>query len=556
MRTLLICSAPRLSPVEVVMLSIVALQIVLLAIVAMAYPPNNYDSMVYHMPRIMHWEQQRSVAFYPTGAVMQVRGAPFNAYAIAHPLLVAGSDRFANLVQWYAMLLSVVAASLAAAAMGGDRLRQIAAAVITVSIPMGIMQATSTQNDYLTAAWLMVFVIAAIRFLRDGASWLWTVSTGAALGLAITTKQTALAFAAPICLVIAVAALLRLRSRAIAAGATIGAIVVALNAPIVLRTMAVWRSPLGPSTGHANDARGVAGTLSNALRNIGVHLALPRHAGILRDATLSVSKRLESLNARTGVRPDDRRFSMTPSQNAFAMSFRVHDDLAGNFVHVLLAVVAAAGFLEVLLRRAWRRTAPPAAASAEVLLLGVCLVAGFVFYSYYFKWQIWASRLQLPLFVLGSPLIAILIFARARALFIVTVLAVGLGGFIWTFENEMRPLRLHLPWAADARNTWYFANRRDLQPVFEEIADTMARTPCRELGLRIARDPFEYPLWVLLRGRGVDAAIHHIESSVRVAVDPAYKPCAALALAEDQSLSGGWGPLRIGKFFLHLRKLN
>ena len=555
MRGLLIPVVPHLSPVEVLMLAIIALQIVLLAIVAVAYPPNNFDSMVYHLPRIMQWEQQRSVAFFPTGAVMQVRGTPFNAYAIAQPLIVAGSDRFANLVQWYAMLLSIVGASLAAAVMGADRLRQIGAAVLVVSIPMGIVQATSTQNDYVTAAWLMVFVAAALRFLRGGDGWLWTVATGAALGLAIATKQTALAFAAPMCLVIGAAALMRFGRRAFAAGAAIAAIVLALNAPVTVRTMAVWGSPLGPSSGIANETTGVAVTLSNLLRNIAIHLTMPARAGILHDAALSMSRRLEWLHAGTGIDPADPRFAMTPEENAFAMPFHIHDDLSGNFVHVLLAAIAIAGCLEVLVRRVWRRTPRPPRVSADVLLLGLCLVAGFVLYSYYFKWQLWASRLHLPLFVVGSPVIAMVIFARSRTSLVATVLAVGVAGFAWTMGNELRPLRRQLPWGAEERNNWYFAARRDLQPHYKAIVTTLAGTGCRELGLRISKDPFEYPLWVLLRDRGLDVTIRHIESGVRVPVDPAFQPCAALsAFGEDQSLSRGVRPFRMGDMYLHLWK--
>jgi hypothetical protein len=43
-----------------------AVIVLLVAIVAFLTPPNTQDVMTYHMPRVMYWMQQRSVAFYPT----------------------------------------------------------------------------------------------------------------------------------------------------------------------------------------------------------------------------------------------------------------------------------------------------------------------------------------------------------------------------------------------------------------------------------------------------------------------------------------------------------
>ena len=39
---------------------------VVLLFLALLYPPNNYDSMTYHMARVAHWIQNQSIGHYPT----------------------------------------------------------------------------------------------------------------------------------------------------------------------------------------------------------------------------------------------------------------------------------------------------------------------------------------------------------------------------------------------------------------------------------------------------------------------------------------------------------
>ena len=66
-------------------------------LIALVSPPNNYDSMTYHMARVVNWIQNRSVAHYPTHITRQLYSAPWAEYAIMHLQVLSGGDRFATL---------------------------------------------------------------------------------------------------------------------------------------------------------------------------------------------------------------------------------------------------------------------------------------------------------------------------------------------------------------------------------------------------------------------------------------------------------------------------
>ncbi|MFQ5613334.1 MAG: hypothetical protein ACE5H9_14495, partial [Anaerolineae bacterium] len=118
----------------------------ILLVIALVAPPNTWDSMTYHMARVMHWVQNRSVEFYPTSNERQLYMPPWAGYAITQFQILSSSDRFANLIQWYSMIGSLVGATLIARQMGANLRGQIFTIVAGVTIPMGILQSTSTQT--------------------------------------------------------------------------------------------------------------------------------------------------------------------------------------------------------------------------------------------------------------------------------------------------------------------------------------------------------------------------------------------------------------------------
>jgi Dolichyl-phosphate-mannose-protein mannosyltransferase len=312
-----------------------ALIVLATGVIAIVAPPNTWDAMVYHMPRVMHWIQNGSVANYPTNIPRQLYLTPWAEFAILHAQILSGGDHFANLVQWLAMIGSLLGVSLIAQQLGGDARSQVFAAVVCATIPMGILQASSTQNDYVVTFWLVCFAYHVCRFLRHEDSQLehgWWM--GANLGLALLTKPTAYVFALPFLAWMLLEAGRRRRRDLWKTVATIGLLAFMLNAGHYDRMVRLYGSPLGPGREGphtlANESFGASTLASNVARNIALHVGTPNE---------NINRAIESwfvwFHQKLGTDINDPKITWLGTRLRITKP-SLHEDSAGNFTHTVL----------------------------------------------------------------------------------------------------------------------------------------------------------------------------------------------------------------------------
>jgi hypothetical protein len=94
-------TTPRLSSAQYSLLVPLALVLGWSWCQACFAPPNNIDSLSYHLPRQVIWMQQGSVENYPTSSLRQIAMPPLTEFAVLHLMVLTGSDRYHNLVQWW-----------------------------------------------------------------------------------------------------------------------------------------------------------------------------------------------------------------------------------------------------------------------------------------------------------------------------------------------------------------------------------------------------------------------------------------------------------------------
>jgi hypothetical protein len=171
-----------------------------LLVVALVSPPNNADSLLYHMSRVVHWAEDHSLRHYPTAYNHQLRNPIWAETAILNLRVLWGNDRPANLVQWFSMLGSLVGVSAIAALLGAGRRGQILSAVAALSIPMGLLQATSTQNDYVTAFWVVSLAFLVVLSRKRILKRFEFLCLALVLGSGILTKAPFFVYALPLML--------------------------------------------------------------------------------------------------------------------------------------------------------------------------------------------------------------------------------------------------------------------------------------------------------------------------------------------------------------------
>lgn len=489
-------------------------------VVALAAAPNNWDSMVYHNARVMQWWDHGSVAPWDTPNDRQLRMPPLASYFKLALLGLTGNDVLFNFVQWAFFAFSILAAAALAARLVPSGRAGPWAALLVATIPMAVLQSTSTQNDVIIAGYLLAAAFFLLRaFAADGAPARDLALGSAAVGLGLATKGTAYLLAAPLLMAAAGAALRRIargrepERRAWAAGlAAAAALVVLPNLGFWWRNARALGSPVGsayevvrPSAFLALGPRKApALAVSQVLRSAVLQLGQLEMAGVRGRVLVAATARV---HRGLGIGVDEPAISGPLPFSSAEWPPLNHEDTAPSTVMFLLA----AGATGVALAR---RSLPGRRA---VLIAFASGWAAWLLVALFVRWMPWNARLQLPaLVLLAIPAAAVVAECLGRvpraslaSLLILQVLPAlllnssrPLLGVSRSPENPVW-LRTFVPDGARsifATSRWedYFRNRPALQVEVEDVMGMVARRcgPGGVVRLDLDNEAWEYALWV------------------------------------------------------------
>lgn len=472
----------------------VAPLLIILLCTALVYPPNNFDSMTYHMARVVYWIQNGSVAYYPTPYDPQNLMSPGAEYVILLLQLLSDTDVFANLVQFLSFYLLISAMPSFLRLLGIRRRIANWGLILAATLPMGVLQATSTQTDLVAACLGLALCAGALRLwhktLREKRSKLDIMALALMLATGFLVKPTSIVAAFPFLIMAAMCYGMGLIRRPKFWGRQV------IN---LLLGVLVAAAIAGPDLYRKKEASGsFTGSRGEAFPLIGEWKQ--KALNPVECITFHV---ISTEWFYTNIVKPFGGFLKCPTFPQPAHMFRPHEDFVGNCFHMLFAGVA---LLLFLFRFPWI----PRPARWSVFF--VCV--SWIFLHVTVRYQPFIPRLETPVFMLFPcflaawapiPKVRLVRFFFA-AILIVSTMACLSYGIIAAVRNETRPLKLTDFWLLD-RDSSYYANLTALKPKHDAVIEAVQQMKVKKVGLLIGPD-YDYPLtWRLYR---IGVEVRHV----------------------------------------------
>ena len=377
-----------------------------LLLLAIFIPPNNWDSMAYHLPRIEHWIQNKNIYPYPTNIVRQVLTSPLSEYIIANFQILSRTDAFSNLVQFSSFIFILFSGTLIFSILKINYKGQLFLLLALLSIPMLLFQATTTQTDLLSTFFFLSFILFGLLVIQSDDNFKTNfIFLASSLTLGILTKYHIAIFAAPIIIYLLFHILKKKNNKNTIFALLISVLTIAvILAPLFLRNIYFFGSITGKdlfdeNATIVNSKISVQNMLSNNLKHIVDFISIPING--YNNLLFSLNHTLHNI---IGISEN------TPGNNwagePFTVNNHLNEDTAGSIMHAALIVLS----LFLVFKSKYK--------TKLLLLFAYCFIA-FSLYGLLFRYTPFDIRLSLPVLILLIIISSYIIYTSITNKFII-----------------------------------------------------------------------------------------------------------------------------------------
>lgn len=508
--------------------------------------PYDSDSMVYHLSRVFYWAKNESVAHFATSNWRMIASTPFAEFINLHIyLLKSCNDGILNLVQAISFIISIFMVYRIATIIGCDKRARVLAAVLFATLPIAFAESSTTQNDDVSAMWLLFFVYIMIRILNDNSildksngGHLRMIMLGMVLGFGYLVKPTFVPAAGVFTVWILVCLIINktpIRTIVYWVAGTILSVLVVVS-PEIIRNLVTFHAISYYGVG----ARQMIGTLRpsyvfvNFLKVLFVNLPAIYWPNVYWRFPGIVYK----VGSILGVNVDDETISETGLEYFIAQP---QDHGCGTAVNFLMAILVIIFLIYHLVRIVRRKEKVRWGYSSSAF-------AAFILIQFIVRWEPYLVRYMIGYFALLSPAIAIQLQKIGflsengnykRGLATGTILFVTLIESVSMIDDKRQDIAEYSVMPLEQQ---YFLHGMNQYEELTAIADVLNQMGDVKIGVDLMEGTLEYPLMYMIDGSISELKCVNVSNSSVMYEDMSYVPDCILYRGpiDDSMLSNGY----------------
>lgn len=508
----------KIMTLEIIVCSIL---ILIMLIIALNTIPFNWDSMTYHLSRIMHWIQNKSVDYYPTNINRQIVSPPMAEYILMNIHLIFDNDILFNILQWYSYAFS--AYLIYKICRNFKVNKEIAAfgSIIFLTMNIAIAESVTTQVDLFSGMILLLFIYYTQYFisvdkLEINKNNIFKLLLYASLvGIGYISKSQ-------ICLVMLIFLLYLLINRIYKKEKVKNMIIYALIAtftilPFILPSFYRNYKETGDILASEYFSRISIGTYNPkyVFVNILKNYCSSSNNFVYLQANQERAERVVKIAEKMNVDINDDKITFTgdfkSSQNP-----SYHCDSATVPILMILfmgAFISTIGYViySLIKRKNF----------SEILIL-IILFLGILINFIIVRWQPWVTRLLIPSYILMCIYIAYTINIFKEFLIKSKILGIFIIGMtIYLVYSANPAIEYNKRKAVTYRQeknqyAMYFAERR-IYKQYVSISNYIKEKNYNIIGLKLGEDTYEFPLWKFIKTS--ENMLYHINEGINENMD-------------------------------------
>lgn len=513
-------------------------------LLALITTPYNWDSMTYHLPRIAHWAQNRSVAHFSTNSIRQISSPVLGEFVNLHVyILCRGHDLLFNLLQGSSYLTCAVMVAAIAGRLSCDRRFRFLAALLYMSMPIAFAEALTTQVDNFATVWLLFFVYRLIEYTDretpmrfDGITACRVGTMGLCVAWGYLTKPSVCVGMVVFALWLLLVCIVRRDRPGDLARIFFCALpCVALPmAPEILRNFKSFGAYASPSAG----AQQLVATLqpSYLIVNLLKNLSFNMPTALVKDGHEIFTVIAVKAAALLHVELDAESISEKGREYMLHEAGNYNCDTAGGPVVLWLFIFCALWALLRFGKTRWEKCGRGYAIAAAVSFLAFCTVL---------RWEPFVGRYMISYLALLCPFISVILQLETgenkreplRWGIVGTVCFLCVMELLGLFRYHYKIFQEH----ARTRPYSYFAARWDEMAPYAALTDQIKSRGYENVGLYLHKaDDFEYPFWAMLDGCRLEHVL--VDNETADYVDETFVPDCIIwfgELPEEPVVIGG-----------------